>query len=94
MKGSSEKLIKANELAVSALVFLAADADRLGRFLALTGLEPQTIRLAAQEPGFLAGVLDHIAGDENLLLAFAGENGVRPEEVSRARNLLTGPVEG
>jgi Protein of unknown function (DUF3572) len=94
MKGSSEKLIKANELAVSALVFLAADADRLGRFLALTGLEPETIRLAAQEAGFLAGVLDHIAGDENLLLAFAGENGIRPEDVSRARNLLAGPVEG
>jgi hypothetical protein len=94
MKGSSEKLTKANELAVSALVFLAADPDRLGRFLALTGIEPQTIRLAAREPGFLAGVLDHIAGDEKLLLAFAGENGIRPEEVSRARSLLAGPGEG
>jgi Protein of unknown function (DUF3572) len=94
MKGSSEELSKANELAVGALVFLAADPDRLGRFLALSGIEPQTIRLAAKEPGFLAGVLDHIAGDESLLLAFAEDNAIRPEDVTRARFLLAGPVEG
>lgn len=94
MKGSSEEFSQANELAVSALVFLAADSDRLGRFLALSGIEPQTIRLAAKEPGFLAGVLDHIAGDENLLLAFAEENQIRPQDVTRARILLAGPIEG
>ena len=94
MKGDSEKLSQASELAVGALVFLAADPDRLGRFLALSGIEPQTIRLAAREPGFLAGVLDHIAGDEKLLLAFAEENGIQPEDVTRAHAALAGPVEG
>ena len=92
MKDSSKELSQANELAVGALVFLAADPDRLGRFLALTGIEPQTIRLAAREPGFLAGVLDHIAGDESLLLAFAEKNGIRPQDVSRARILIAGPA--
>jgi hypothetical protein len=93
MKDSSEELSQANALAVGALVFLAADPDRMGRFLALTGIEPQTIRLAAREPGFLAGVLDHIAGDESLLLAFAEQNSIRPQDVTRARVLLAGPVE-
>ncbi|BCJ91132.1 hypothetical protein IZ6_18670 [Terrihabitans soli] len=92
MQGNLKELKNASELAVSALVFLAADPERLGRFLALSGIDPQTIRLAAKEPGFLAGVLEHISGDEKLLLAFAEENQVRPQEVSRARALLAGPM--
>jgi hypothetical protein len=94
MKATSEELSSANELAVGALVFMAADPDRLGRFLALSGIDPQSIRLAAREPGFLAGVLEHISGDEKLLLAFAAENGVRPEDIARARRVLVGPAEG
>lgn len=93
MKDRSEKFSSASEIAVNALVFLAADEERLGRFLALSGIDPQTIRLAAREPGFLAGVLEHISGDEKLLIAFAAENGVRPEDVSAARAALTGPTE-
>jgi hypothetical protein len=83
-----------NEIAVNALVFLAADDERFGRFLALTGIDPQTIRAAAREPGFLAGVLDHIAGDEKLLIQFAGESGIAPEEVTQARIALAGPAPG
>lgn len=93
MKATSEEFSLANELAIGALVFLAADPDRLGRFLALSGIDPQTIRLAAREPGFLAGVLEHISGDEKLLLAFAVENDVRPEDIARARAVLSGPAE-
>ncbi len=94
MKGTTEDFIFSNELAVGALGFLAADPERLERFLALSGIEPATIRLAAREPGFLAGVLDHLAGDEKLLLTFAAENGVSPEDVRRARTVLSGPIEG
>jgi hypothetical protein len=94
MKGSLENLSWANEIAVSSLVFLAADQERLGRFLALSGIDPQSIREAAREPGFLAGVLEHISGDEKLLIAFAAENGIRPEDVARARATLIGPVLG
>jgi hypothetical protein len=78
-------------LAVEALAFLAEDAGRLGRFLALTGIDPATIRAAARDPGFLAAVLDHLAGDETLLLAFAQQAGVAPGEVTRARTALGGP---
>ena len=50
-------------LAVQALTFLAGEPERLGRFLALTGIGPESLRTAAAEPGFLAGVLDHVAGN-------------------------------
>ena len=81
----------ANDIAVQALAFMAADMDRLGRFLALSGLDPSTIRQAAREPGFLAGVLDHIAADESLLVAFAAASSLRPQDIVEARNALAGP---
>ncbi len=80
----------AESLAVQALTFLGSDPERLGRFLSLSGLGPQSLRAAAAAPGFLAGVLEHIAGDEALLVAFAAEAGVEPAEIDRARRLLTG----
>jgi hypothetical protein len=80
----------AEALAVAALGFLAADVDRLGRFLAITGLGPENLRQAATDPGFLAGVLAHVADDEPLLVAFAANEGIPPERVSRAHLVLSG----
>lgn len=70
-------------LAVEALSFLAADADRLGDFLATTGLTREGLRAAADEPGFLEGVLGYIGADEATLVAFASDRGLRPEEVGQ-----------
>ena len=78
----------AETLAIQALTFIAQDAERLGRFLAVTGIGPAEIRDAAREPNFLAGVLDHLAGDESLLLAFAEHAGVDPAEIPRACRIL------
>ena len=47
-----------------------------------------------RRPGFLAAVLDYLAGDEPLLLAFAADAGVQPEAVARAHAALRGPGEG
>jgi hypothetical protein len=85
---SKERKAAAIELAIAALSFLAGETERLERFLALTGLGPQSLRAAAREPSFLLGVLDHVAGDETLLLAFANQNGIDPEDVGRARDAL------
>lgn len=82
---------EAEAIAVRAIAHIAADDDRLGRFLALTGLEPDGLRAAAREPSFLASVLDHLAGHEPDLLAFASEAGVAPEKVAAARLVLSGP---
>jgi Protein of unknown function (DUF3572) len=80
----------AEGLAIQALTFIAGDAERLGRFLAITGIGPNEIRAAAHESGFLIGVLDHLAGDERLLAAFAAEAGIDPPDVERARAALGG----
>ena len=77
-------------LAILALGFLAGDPERLGRFLSLAGIAPGMIRAAASDPAFLAGVLDHVAADEPLLLAVAEHVGVKPEAVMRARAALGG----
>jgi uncharacterized protein YbjT (DUF2867 family) len=81
----------ANGVAIDALAWLAADAERLDRFLALTGIGHDTIREAATQPGFLSAVLDHLCADEASLLAFAGEIGKPPETIALARDMLSGP---
>jgi hypothetical protein len=86
--GMADKRAKAEEIAVSALGFIAADAELLSRFLALTGIEPQAIRAAASEPGFLAGVLHFIAAHEPTLLDFAEDAGLKPEAVLEAMRRL------
>ncbi len=55
----------AEALAIAALSFLAAEPERLGGFLALTGIGPESIRDAAGEPHFLAGVLDHVVSERD-----------------------------
>ena len=80
----------AEMLAIQALSFIAEDPERLGRFLAITGLEAQSLRDAAREPNFLLGVLDHLAGDERLLTEFASQRELTPETVIRARDVLAG----
>ena len=81
----------AEHLAIQALTFIAEDPDQLGRFLAMTGIDPDSLRAAAAEPGFLAGVLEYVLGNEADLLAFAERAGLPPAEVGRARELLAGP---
>ena len=80
----------AEALAIQALTFIAGDGERLGRFLAMTGISPAEIREAAREQGFLAGVLDHLAADERLLLAFCSETGISLADVAKAHAALGG----
>jgi hypothetical protein len=88
-KRDSMRRDAAESLAVQALTFLAGDPERLARFLALTGIGPTQIRAAAATPGFLAGVLDHVASDEALLMAFAAEAGIEPADIGRARTVIS-----
>jgi hypothetical protein len=80
----------AQTLAIEALAWLAAEPERIGRFLAMTGIGPEDIRQAAREPQFLAGVLEHIISDERILLEFAVHTQVDPPTVERARAVLGG----
>ena len=89
--GKPAKLTRAlaEDMAVAALTFIAQDSERLGRFLALSGLEPGNLREAAAEPSFLVGVLDFLSGDEALLLAFAANFQIDPTAIATAQRLLS-----
>ena len=81
-------------LALGALGFLAEDAERLGRFLALSGLGPKDLSARAQDPAFLGGVLDHLLSDESLLSLFTESQGIEADVPAKARRQLPGaPVE-
>ena len=93
MRGPSKALLSTDRatgeaMAISALRFLAADRDRLERFLAVTGLGPHSLRAAAADPGFYGSVLAYLAADEALLLAFAADSGLSAEEIARALRAL------
>jgi hypothetical protein len=80
----------ARRLAIQALEYLAAEPERLGRFLALSGLDPTTIRAAARQPEFLAGVLEYMLGDERMVAAFTVSVNVPPERIAEAHAVLAG----
>jgi hypothetical protein len=81
----------AETVAIQALSFLAADHTRLARFLAVTGLGPETLRGAAKSPEFLVSVLDFVLGDDNLVKEFAEAHELKPSTVGAAREALGGP---
>lgn len=78
----------AEEIAITALGFIASDAELLPRFLAITGIEASMIRSAAAEPGFLAGVLGFVLAHEPTLLAFAVQAGIEPQSIGQALRAL------
>jgi Protein of unknown function (DUF3572) len=84
---------EAEVIALKCLVFLAEDEQRVNRFMSLSGLSPGDLRAGANQPEFLAGVLDYLLSDEKLLLAFIGSHGLEPEIPGLARRLLPGLAE-
>jgi len=89
-KRASPSRETAEMLAIAALAFIAEEPERLNGFLSVTGIPLEGIREAAGQPGFLGGVLEHMLGDETLLLAFADSAGIDPDGIARARSALGG----
>ncbi len=78
----------AEEIGAQALLFLAEDGARLGRFLAETGVDPSTLAAQARTRNMMAAILGHLLADESSLLAFAANAGLPPEDVARAEAAL------
>ena len=78
----------ATEIGAAALVYLTEDRDRLVRFLELTGVSPDELRQQAQSPALLGALLEHLLGDESMLLVFAASAGLDPQLIGPARELL------
>jgi hypothetical protein len=88
MQDNASRRDEAEAIAVKALAFIAADPELLPRFLAITGIEASSIRRAAAEPGFLAGVLQFILAHEPTLLQFAEAASMPPASVAAAQKHL------
>jgi hypothetical protein len=80
----------AETLALQGLAFLFEDPARMVSFLKLTGQEPAEVRERVGTPELSLAVLEHLAGDESLLLVFAASRGIEPEGIGRAIALLGG----
>lgn len=79
---------EAEELGIKALAFLAEDGRRMGRFLQLTGIAPDRLLADAGETATLVAVLEHLAGDESLLLVFTTSANIDPAKIIPALDLL------
>lgn len=79
---------EADVIALGALRFLAEVPERMGRFMALTGIGPDTLRNSAGAPEVLAAVLDHLMQDDSTLLMFCAENAIDPETIGSAHACL------
>ena len=78
-------------VAIQALSFVASDPERLGAFLAETGIGPDTLRKSAADPRFLASVLDFVLRDDTTVEAFAKASELHPTNIAAAREVLGDP---
>ena len=79
-------------VAVQALSFIAGDPERLGAFLAESGLGPETLRSAASDPRFLTHVLDFVMRDDATVKAFAEVSQLHPTNIAAAHQALNDPT--
>jgi hypothetical protein len=77
-------------IALKALAFLASNEEHLNYFLASSGMDLQDVKELAGNENMLAGLLDHILQDENLLLEFSTSLDCKPGMIVQARNSLPG----
>lgn len=87
-KRSPMTVERAEEIAATALAFLATDVSQLTRFLSASGLSPEALRRGASSRRTLAAVLDYLSDDESLLLVFASSAALSPAEIGPARDIL------
>ena len=78
-------------VAIQALSFIAGDPERLGLFLAESGIGPETLRNAAADPRFLASVLDFVMRDDATVKAFAEVSRLHPTNIAAAHQALNDP---
>jgi hypothetical protein len=81
---------QAEIFALQALAYLATQEDKMNVFANLSGLGSGDIMARAGESDLLAGVMDFLLSDEELLTDFCTAQNVSPETPARARQSLPG----
>lgn len=85
---SGEQTNDPEAVALQALVCTLSDDARASRFLALTGLSPEMLRLQIGEPSMLAAVLRFLEAHEPDLISCAAYLGVTPLQLVEIRRKL------
>ena len=75
-------------LALRVVGWTVSEQGRAERVLALTGLDPQTLRQSLTQPSTLRAMLDFVLDHEPDLFACADALGVKPEAIAAARRSL------
>lgn len=81
---------EAENVAIQAIAWISTQPDLLGIFLDSSGLDPDTVKRAAREPGFLGGVLDFLLGADQHVTGFCDAHGLPYDMPARARAALPG----
>jgi hypothetical protein len=89
MRGRAE-LAGPETIGLKALAFLAAAAEDLQRFMAISGADVASLRGRAAEPAFLAAILDYLLANETLLVDFCKAESLEPRDVHLAAAKLGG----
>jgi hypothetical protein len=86
--GNHHRMERAQTIALQALAFLLSEPAQLERFLSETGLAPEEIRARAQSAEVLEAALSVLLDDEALLLTFAANASIPPQDVVQAHDDL------
>lgn len=81
---------RAEQIALSALIWLAGQEEILPVFLGASGANADDIRGQAENPAFLGSVLDFLTMDDAWVVAFCDANAVKYEDPLMARYALPG----
>ncbi|HEX3667269.1 MAG TPA: DUF3572 domain-containing protein [Rhizomicrobium sp.] len=76
-------------LALKALGYLAETPDALARFLNSSGATPADLRAQADDPQFLAGILDFLLADDEMARQFCADHGFDAQSLHVARRRLS-----
>ncbi|AWW73036.1 hypothetical protein CD351_01190 [Erythrobacter sp. KY5] len=87
-RGPAQGAQRSATLALAAIGWLMQDTDRAERYLALTGLDPDSLRAGLGDNQVLSSALDFLANHEPDLVRAAEALAVTPEELIAARREL------
>ena len=82
----------AEAVGLQAVSFIISDDTLRDRFIAISGVDPDSIRTLITQPEFLINVLDFLIQHEPDLIDFASETNLPPESVVKAWRQLGGGV--
>jgi hypothetical protein len=80
----------AQTIALQAITFICADEQRMNTLFSQSGLGLNELKSSISQPDFQAGILDFLLSFEDILLDFAAQHNMKPEDIVRARQALPG----